>query len=158
MPRLVVTVNDSAMVTQLRTAISQLHGVEHVSMLRETSVEDGALEGELHNEWCRRIDELERLSDGWDGTGSKAIDKQCVKKLRKTISKASESQLEGWDVFPDAHGFLYLDFSAGQAIAGITATADKLIYFIQKSGKIQKSDGIAFTTSNLLSLLRRVNG
>ena len=38
MPRVVVTVNDNAVLSHLRTAIKQLRGVERVSTLREDSL------------------------------------------------------------------------------------------------------------------------
>ena len=159
MPRLVVTVNDHAMLPQLRTAIRQLRGVEQVSTLREqTSAIVTPTVSKQHRELLQRIDDLAQLADGWDGTDSKAIDQRSVKNLRRALNRATASQLDGWVLFPEAHGYLYFDYTGKNGSAGITMMPDHLVYFIEKNGKIQKSNGIAFTPSNFLSILNRVNG
>lgn len=158
MPRLVVTVDDHAALSRLRTAIRQLKGVEQVSMLRESMPGIRKQSGKYHGELLKRADELQGLRDGWDGEDSKAIGTSVLKKFRSALSQVADEQLANWVLFPDAHGYLYLDFSYGGIVAGITMTNDKLVYFISKDGKTQKSNGIAFNARNLLSILRRVYG
>lgn len=158
MPRLVVTVNDNAALSNLRTAIKQLRGVERVSTLRDASAKAKSGHNKLQQELFHRIDLLAQLSDEWDGVDSKAIDNQIIKKLRHALSKATEQQLNGWVLFPESHGYLYFDYTDENDSAGITIMPDSLVYFIQKNGKVQKKDGIAFTARNLISILKRVNG
>lgn len=158
MPRLVVTVNDNVVLSHLRTAIKQLRGVEQVSTLRDASVKVKSEHNKLQQELFHRIDSLAQLSDEWDGVDSKAIDNQIIKKLRHALSKATEQQLNGWVLFPESHGYLYFDYTDENDSAGITVMPDRLVYFIQKNGKVQKNDGIAFTARNLISILKRVNG
>ena len=158
MPRLVVTVNDNAALSHLRIAIKQLRGVERVSTLRDASVKAKSEHNKLQQELFHRIDSLAQLSDEWDGVDSKAIDNQIIKKLRHALSKATEQQLNGWVLFPESHGYLYFDYTDENDSAGITVMPDRLVYFIQKNGKVQKNDGIAFTARNLISILKRVNG
>lgn len=157
MPRLVVTVNDNAALSHLRTAIKQLRGVERVSTLREDFVKVKPGHDKLLQELFHRIDALAELTDGWDGADSKAIDAQVVKNLRHALANATRQQLDGWVLYPEAHGFLYLDYTGKNGSAGITIMPDRLVYFIQKNGKVRKGDGIAFTKKNLLSILKRVN-
>ena len=158
MHRLVVTVNDSAMLSNLRIAIKQLRGVEQVDTLRDELVDIVTAYNKNHQDLLHRIDALAQLVDGWDGADSKVIDAQVIEKVRRVLPKATEQQLDGWVLFPEAHGYLYLDYTGGNGSAGITIMPDRLVYFIQKNGKTQKSDGIAFTSSNFLSILKRVNG
>ena len=154
MTQLVVTVNDSAMLPQLRTAIRQLRGVEKVRFVRNSSVRNI---GKLRQELINRLDSLSKLHDGWDGADSKAIDRQCVAKLRTALNKATEKQLAGWVLFPDARGYLYLDYTGKNGTAGITMTADSLVYFIQKDNAFEKNNGILFSSANLISILNSVN-
>ena len=35
---------------------------------------------------------------------------------------------------------------------------DKMVYFIEKDGKLLKNDGLQITSKNLISILRNVNG
>ena len=159
MPQLVITVNDNTSLPRLRTAIKQLKGVEQVSMLRESKKRGSAIrQGKLHRELQERADALGLLTDGWDGTDSKAIENNSIRKFKKAIEKADEKLLQGWVLFPDAHGYLYLDYTSSNAVAGITLANDRIIYFIKKDGRTVKNDRTSFTTRNFLALLERVHG
>ncbi len=158
MTQLVVTINENAMLPQLKTAIKQLRGVVEVKSLRAESKSASVRKsGKLHRELTVRLASLSQLEDGWDGVGSKAIDRQCVTKLRTALNRATEKQLSGWVLFPDARGCLYLDYTGKNGTAGITITADRLVYFIQKGNVLEKNNGILFTTANLISVLNKVN-
>ena len=159
MSRLVVTVNDNAQLSRLRTAISQLKGVEHVKMLRETkTMRSKVAQGKLHQELLMRVDSLGQLSDGWDGQDSKAIAPQSIQKFKTAIAKVEEVLLEGWILFPDARGYLYLDYTGNNAVAGITMIDNRLVYFFKKDGRTVRNDRAAFTSRNFLSILSRVHG
>ena len=154
MTQLVVTVNDNAMLPQLRTAIKQLRGVETVRSVRKSSMPKT---GKLRQELTDRLTSLGNLHDGWDGADSKAIDRKCITKLKSALSKATEKQLSGWLLFPDARGYLYFDYTGEHGTAGITMTGDSLVYFIQRGDVLEKSDGIPFSSTNLISILKSVN-
>lgn len=157
MPKLVVTVKDNFVMPRVRLAIRQLVGVERVFTLKDVSVSSTVKKGQLHYNMSQRINNLSQLADGWDGEDSKAIDSQCIKKLQRTLDKTDDILLDGWTLFPDAHGYLYFDYTGDNCTAGITMMPDKLIYFIEKGNKLQKNDGLRFTSTNLISILKRVN-
>ena len=128
-------------------------------MLREKKVPLSSVSmGKLHKELLDRADDLALLPNGWDGQDSKAIAPQSIRKFKSAIVKAEESLLEGWMLFPDVHGYLYLDYTGKGAEAGITMTDTKLVYFFQKDGMVVKNDQAAFTSRNFLSILSRVHG
>lgn len=159
MNRLVVTVNDRAQMRSLRSAIRQLKGVEQVTMLRESiPMRCKAVPGKLHKELLERADSLGQLAEGWDGQASKAIAPQSIRRFKSAIAKAEETLLEGWILFPDARGYLYLDYNGSDAVAGITMTDNHLVYFFKKDGRTVRNDRAAFTSRNLLSILSRVHG
>ena len=159
MAQLLVTVSDNAQLPHLRTAIRQLRGVEQVAMLRKMDVPRKVLtQGKAHKELLERAESLGKLAEGWDGSDSKAIAPQSIRKFKTALGKVEEELLQGWVLFPDAHGYLYLDYTGSNAVAGITMTGERLIYFFKKDGKTVKNDGAAFTTRNLLSILERVHG
>lgn len=158
MTQLLVTINDNSMLPQLRTAIKQLRGVVGVRSMRAESKASSVRQvGKLHQELTERLANLSLLEDGWDGVGSKAIDRQCVTKLRAALNKATEKQLAGWALFPDARGYLYLDYTGKNGAAGITLTGDSLVYFIQKGDSLEKNNGIMFSSANLITILKTVN-
>ena len=128
-------------------------------MLRKMEVPQVvSTQGKANRELLERVDFLGKLVDGWDGADSKAIVPQSIRKFKTAIGKTREELLQGWTLFPDAHGYLYLDYTGSNAVAGITMTGERLIYFFRKDGKTVKNDGAAFTTRNLLSILERVHG
>lgn len=157
MPKLVVTVKDNVVMPRVRLAIRQLVGVERVFTLKDMSVSSTVKKGQFHYNMSQRINNLSQLADGWDGEDSKAIDTKCIKKLQQTLDKTDDILLDGWTLFPDAHGYLYFDYTSDNCTAGITMMPDKLIYFIEKGNKLQKNDGLRFTSTNLISILKRVN-
>jgi hypothetical protein len=159
MPQLLITVSDSTHLPHLRTAIRQLKGVEQVAMLRSAKKRKSLIrQGKLHRELQERVDSFGQFTDGWDGSDSKAIEAVCIRKFKAAIEKTDEKLLQGWLLFPDAHGYLYLDYTGGNAVAGITMTNDRMIYFFKKDGKTIKNDRAAFTTRNFLAILERVHG
>lgn len=113
--------------------------------------------GKLRQELTNRLASLSKLQDGWDGADSKAIDRQCITKFKSVLSKATEKQLSGWVLFPDARGYLYLDYTGKHTTAGITMTGETLISFVQKGDTLEKNDGIPFTTASFMSLLKKIN-
>ena len=150
MPKLVVTVKDNVVMPRVRLAIRQLVGVERVFTLKDMSVSSTVKKGQLHYNMSQRISNLSQLADGWDGEDS-------IKKLQQTLDKTDDILLDGWTLFPDSHGYLYLDYTGNNCTAGITMMPDKLVYFIDKNDKLQKNDGLRFTSTNLISILKRVN-
>ena len=158
MRKLVVTINDNAVMPRLRLAIRQLNGVERVATLRELPLRPVKKVEKTHQKFLQRIDSLSQLKDGWDGDGSKAIDTTCIKKIRRIITKIDETLLKGWVLFPDAHGYLYFDYTGANSVAGITLMPYKMVYFVQKGDSVQKNDGMDFTSANLISVLEQVNG
>ena len=156
---MIVTVNDSTQIGRLKTAIRQMKGVERIVMMREVKAPLSSVSiGALHKELQQRADSLGELADGWDGQDSKAIAPQSIRKFKLAIAKTKEALLEGWTLFPDARGYLYLDYTGNDAVAGITMTENRLTYFFTKDGRTVRNDGAAFTSRNFLSILSRVHG
>ena len=157
MPKLVVTVKDNDMMPRVRWANIQIE-VEHVFTLKDESASSVVKKGKLHDNLLQRINSLSKLEDGWDGEDSKAINRQCIGKLKQILDRTDDILLDGWTLFPDVHGYLYLDYTKSNCIAGITMMPDKMVYFIEKDGNLLKSDGLQITSENLISILRNVNG
>ena len=108
-------------------------------------------------ELIEQLKSFSQLKDGWDGTDSKAIDSWCVSKLMLSLHLATEKQLSGWVLFPDARGYLYFDYTSERGTAGITMTGDILVYFIQRGDILEKNNGIPFSSSNFISILKSIN-
>ena len=158
MTQLIVTISDKAMSPRLITAIRQLRGVVEVKCVRVEDANESIRKtsGKLHQELMERLQALSDLEDGWDGKGSKAIDRSCITRLEDALNQATEQQLYGWTLFPDARGYLYFEYTGENMTAGITMTGNSLIYFVQKDDVLEKNDGILFSIANFISILQFV--
>ena len=133
-----------------------MKGVAKVTTLRRSNTK-GAV-GKYHASMEDRLAELSLLKEGWDGQDSKAIEKVCIDGLRNALEIIPDRLLKNWVLFPDAHGYLYLDYASGKDIAGLTLMPTKLVGFIKKDGLLEKNDSMEFSTANILSILKRAHG
>ena len=78
------------------------------------------LQSSVKEELLNRLDELSKLPDGWDGEGSLALSRNIVDFVKRIILLAADSSLQDWVAFPDARGYIYLDYTEDNNIAGIT--------------------------------------
>lgn len=105
-----------------------------------------------------RLDELTKLKNGWDGENSVSIKEEIIFFIRDVISECDDKLLNDWIIFPDARGYLYLDYTSNKNFAGITVTDNKFVYFIKKNGKIEKNDNNILNKEELINIFRKVNG
>lgn len=103
-----------------------------------------------------RLSELEKLQDGWDGEDSFSINKRVIEKLKKLLCQAKENDFKDWVLFPDARGYLYLDYSKDNVLAGITMTEDTCKYFIINGKKVEKEDNLLFSLENVFSIIHKL--
>lgn len=151
MTQLVVTLEDQAFLPNIRRILKSLQGVAKVSVKT-----DSIGSGPNYLRLSSRANELFKLHDGWDGPDSKAISRKLLLKFDEQVSRIDDAWLTDWTLFPEAHGYLYLDYSKDSTLAGITMTESQLTYFIKKEGTVEKGDGKKFSNSNLKSILKKV--
>lgn len=85
-----------------------------------------------------RLSELASLPDGWDGEGSLSIKKDIIEFAADLLGQTEEKLLSHWVLFPDARGYVYLDYTNGNNIAGITIADNKLVAFSKINGIVKK--------------------
>ena len=78
----------------------------------------------------KRVEELALLKEGWDGENSVSIDSGIQDFLRRVIMLSSDKELVNWVLFPDARGYLYLDYTEGKKLDGITIATHQIAAFI----------------------------
>lgn len=86
----------------------------------------------------KRLEELALLKEGWDGENSVSIDSGIQDFLRRVIMLSSDKELVNWVLFPDARGYLYLDYTEGKNLAGITIAPHQIAAFIKRDGHLSK--------------------
>lgn len=103
-------------------------------LLKTTSASPTPLKDKMQ----KRLEELSKLPDGWDGEGSLSIDRGVVDFVHRVIMISTEQSMENWVLFPDARGYLYFDYTQEKNIGGITISSHKIVAFIKKNGQLVK--------------------
>lgn len=152
MTQILITLNDQASLPNIRRIVKSLQGVTKVVV----KTDEEATVGGNHLRLNARVTELSSLCDGWDGADSKAVSPKLVRKFKEQIARIDDKWLEGWTLFPEAHGYLYLDYSGSGILAGITMTEGRLTYFIKKNDAIEKGENKIFSNTNLKAILKKV--
>lgn len=111
----------------------------------------------LKDKMQKRLEELALLSDGWDGDGSLRINEDVIDFVRRIIQLANEQDLENWVLFPDARGYLYLDFTQGNNIAGMTIAAHKIVAFVKKDGRLSKYSYDKLSEEKVVKILEKAH-
>lgn len=159
MTQLLVTVEDSSALSNLRIAIRQMKGVASVSTLKKSHRQALDLVGGKNHQIMKlRLHELQSLQDGWDGDQSKAISLDCVKAMEDVLEVVPDKLLKNWVLFPDSRGYLYLDYSSKTDVAGITLMPEGTVYFIKKNSLIEKSSYASLSSAEVLHIMKKVYG
>ncbi len=105
----------------------------------------------------KRLEELALLKEGWDGENSVSIDSGIQDFLRRVIMLSSDKKLVNWVLFPDARGYLYLDYTEGKNLAGITIAPHQIVAFIKRDGHLSKYNYDHLNEQDVLNLLEEAH-
>lgn len=105
----------------------------------------------------KRLEELALLKEGWDGENSVSIDSGIQDFLRRVIMLSSDKELVNWVLFPDARGYLYLDYTEGKNLAGITIAPHQIAAFIKRDGHLSKYNYDHLNEQDVLNLLEEAH-
>lgn len=100
--------------------------------------------------------ELGSLKDGWDGEKSVAISPKVLTFVGSVLADLDANLLKDWVLFPDARGYIYMDYTRGKDIAGITVAEDKMSAFDKKNGELRKYSFDELNEQKLISILEEV--
>ena len=115
-----------------------------------------ALQGSHILKMKERVDNLSKLESGWDKGDSLSIKNDVIDVFKQALFKFNDEDLVNWILFPDARGYLYLDYTEGKKIAGITIMPDCLVYFYKKSAGLNKGK-VETSSEELINLVRKIN-
>ena len=105
----------------------------------------------------KRLEELALLKEGWDGENSVSIDSGIQDFLRRVIMLSSDKELVNWVLVPDARGYLYLDYTEGKNLAGITIAPHQIVAFIKRDGHLSKYNYDHLNEQDVLNLLEEAH-
>lgn len=105
-----------------------------------------------------RLQELSQLKDGWDGLDSRRINHRVIEQVQDLLFTCSDIDLMDWVLFPEARGYLYLDYSHQGNMAGISLCEGEFSFFTIHDGNTKKGESIPFKPEKVISVLREFNG
>lgn len=106
----------------------------------------------------KRLHDLSLLSDGWDGEGSKRLCSESLDFAKRIIDASDDAALSDWVFFPDSRGFLYMDYTHGADIAGITITNHQMSAFVKYNGQVKKYTFDNLDEKAVLKILEEAHG
>ena len=112
----------------------------------------------IKGKMLKRLEELALLKEGWDGENSVSVDSGIQDFIRRVIMQSSDKELVNWVLFPDARGYLYLDYTEGKNIAGITIAPHQIAAFIKRDGHLSKYNYDHLNEQDVLNLLEEAHG
>lgn len=132
--------------------------VNQLVIVAEKNKTTEAVAGEESFRVWNRLQELAQLKDGWDGSDSKQIRSKVIEHFQEILFRSSDLDFKDWVLFPEAHGYLYLDYSHQDNMAGISLTENDFSFFVIRNGETEKGENIPYRPENVISVLRQFNG
>ena len=103
---------------------------------------------------------LERLSDyqeykkGWDGDDALPISTLVVKNFKKVLQKSTDSDLDGWTIYPAANGTLLLQHKERKS--GINIGTQGFSYYATQNGEVKGENHLKFSPKAILETMKRI--
>lgn len=157
MPQLLVTISDQAMLPSLRRVIRSLHGVEQVTIPREskTTQKEDKLDATQKKQMAR-LDKLARLKQDWDDEGAFPIENAILSNLRSVILADATQMLKDWTLFPATNGTVQLKAKKKRAVISVGNSDYSYYYHGDKGDEYANHEQL--TTSALTQLIKHING
>ncbi len=150
MAELLVSIDDVTMVPRLRRVIGSLQGVSKVSVPRKKTKR-----GQAYHHQLSRLNELARLSEGWDDDGALPIEPQVIANLRQMLDMSPDAALSSWVLFPDINGTLLIKMKSQQA--SISIGESEYSYAYNKGGESRRASHMPFSAHAVVRLINEMN-
>ena len=155
MPQLLVTVNDQAMLSRVRSAILTLQGVEKVATpLREVRTRKPKLTA-IQKKQLARLEELGQLAEDWDDEGAFPIETDSMANVRTLVMTNGGKLLENWVIFPVSNGTLEL--KARHRSAVICVGNNDYSYVYHGANRDERVSHEKMDNDALKQLIKRIN-
>jgi hypothetical protein len=103
----------------------------------------------------QRLLQVSKLQQGWDGYNALPVNSQVIDNMHVVLDNCDSTQLQGWQIFPEINGTILLQNSVRRA--GINLGDKTFSYFIIKGNNVDGDDSKAFSVSQFLNVLNKLN-
>ncbi len=108
---------------------------------------------DLSGDLIKKISELSKLNENWDGYGAIAINQSVIVNSNKFIRKmpnAIKSQLRKENITPTPYGTIVLDWRTKNLLVSVEIGSSKIGFFSEaENGENKSIDGIIFNENSL---------
>ena len=110
--------------------------------------------GQVYMEMLERLSDYQEYEKGWDGDDALPLSSIVVKNFKKVLQKSTDSDLQGWTIYPAANGTLLLQHKERKS--GINIGTQGYSYYINQNGKIEGENHLRFTPNAILETMKRI--
>jgi len=110
--------------------------------------------GQVYMEMLERLSDYQEYEKGWDGDDALPLSSIVVKNFKKVLQKSTDSDLQGWTIYPAANGTLLLQHKERKS--GINIGTQGYSYYINQNGKIEGENHLRFTPKAILETMKRI--
>lgn len=147
---------------ELLMRLSQIAGnssymEQTLDFLRKLTRESVALpRGHNYQEMLRRLSDFQEYEEGWDDADALPLNHSVVKNFKKVLEQSTDSQLDGWTIFPVANGTLLLEYKPAEA--GINIGKDDFSYYrLNGKGDVEGKNNQQFSPTAILNTMKLIS-
>lgn len=124
--------------------------VNNLTKSKSVNVSHGA----LYTELLERLSDFQEYEKGWDGDEALPLDRSVVKNFKRLLQKSTDSDLQGWTIFPAANGSLLLQRKERKS--GINIGAKGYSYYAIQDGEVKGENNLRFSPKSVLSIMKKI--
>ena len=155
MPQLLVTINDTSKLPNLRRVIKSLYGVDKVAMPRKKKDRQATMPDPTQKRQLARLARLAKLKQDWDDEGAYPIEAGVLENVRDLIMADGSQMLKDWIMFPATNGTIQLKAKKKRAVVSVGNNDYSYIYHHDSGDEYANHEQL--TTSALTQIIRHIN-
>ncbi len=92
---------------------------------------------------------------GWDGENASPLTAKVTENFSHVLEVIDKHLLQGLTIYPETNGTLLIDSTKREA--GISLGDERFSYYEINDGKVTGENGISFSVSALIDVIKRIN-
>lgn len=110
--------------------------------------------GQAYTTMLERLSDYQEYKKGWDGDDALPLSTLVVKNFKKVLQKSSDSDLDGWTIYPAANGTLLLQHKERKS--GINIGTQGFSYYATQNGVVKGENHLKFSPKAILETMKRI--
>ena len=129
--------------------------LEFLRTLTGTARHEAQSRGLPYQQMLRRLSDFQEYERGWDDADALPLSRDVVKNFKELLEQTTDSQLEGWTIFPAANGTLLLEYQPLEA--GINIGRNDFSYYLMTNGMVSGKDNQKYSPKAVLKTMQHIS-